>query len=168
MIERIKEICFLTIIGKMILSTQSGKQYEKICKVMLEFIIVIYLVGAVIGLVKADVGALKVFGEQIEIGENELSELETSICEMQEIAYLKIKSKINNEETDDVANAQTEEREKGERQKSNGDVKIDLTDEVLEKEVGLETTFIEIEKVHIDPVKMEGGNDGDEQKQQND
>lgn len=168
MIERIKEICFLTIIGKMILSTQSGKQYEKICKVMLEFIIVIYLVGAVLGLVKADRFVLKVFGEQIEIGENELSELETSICEMQENACKKIKSKINNEKTGDVENAQTEERETGERQKSNGDVKIDLTDEVLEKEVGLETTFIEIEKVHIDPVKMEGGNGGDEQKQQND
>ena len=67
-----------------------------------------------------------------------------------------------------MENAQTEEREKGERQKSNGDVKIDLTDEVLEKEADEKTTFIEIEKVHIDPVKMEGGNDGDEQKQQND
>lgn len=164
MIERIKEICFLTMIGKLILSTQSGKQYEKICKVMLEFITVIYLVGAVLGLIRADGFALKVFGEQIEIGEKKLSELETSIYEMQEDACRKIKSKVNNIEVENIENVQTEERETEERQDSIEGVKIDLTGDVLEKEVDEKITFIEIEKVQINPVKMEGENGGDEQK----
>ena len=168
MIERIKEICFLTMIGKIILSTQSGKQYEKICKVMLEFMTVIYLVGAVLGLIRADGVALKVFGEQIEIGEKKLSELETSIYEMQENACQKIKSKINNEEAGNAEKVQTEERVTEEKQDSRDGVKIDLTDEVQEKEVDEKTSFIEIEKVQINPVRMEGENGGDEQKQQND
>ena len=164
MIERIKEICFLTMIGKIILSTQSGKKYEKICKVMLEFITVIYLVGAILSFARADRFALKVFGEQIETGEKKLSELETSIYKMQENAYGKIKSKINNGELTDEAKIQIEERELKEGQEGREGVKIDLIDDTLEKEAEEKEVAIKIEKVQIDPIVMEGENACDEQK----
>ncbi|MBE5852336.1 MAG: hypothetical protein E7299_05195 [Lachnospiraceae bacterium] len=161
MIDCIKEICFLTMLGKLILSTQSGKQYEKICKVMLELITVIYLMGALLGFIKTEDFSFKVLGEQIETEETKLLEIEKNINDMQENMCLKIKSKINN---GDFAN---EEFTSGKLANE------EFTDEEGKEkiETGMEEeviSFVEIEKVQIDPIKMEGEHALYGQKQQND
>ncbi len=51
--EQIKDICFFMIIGQTLLHFQSGKKYEKICRMILDLLILVGIVGIVLNLLQS-------------------------------------------------------------------------------------------------------------------
>lgn len=107
-----EEICFMAIIGRVILGIQSGNKYEKISKVILELLMVVYIVGALSSLIGHEI-TTGVHYENSENSEDAVIKLEKSIAEMQNDSLEKIKFKINNsqmEENDEI-NCHVEEND---------------------------------------------------------
>ena len=112
MLNRMEEICFMAIIGRVILGIQSGNKYEKISKVILELLMVVYIVGALSSLIGHEI-TTGVHYENSENSEDAVIKIEKSIAEMQNESLEKVKFKINNsqiEENDEI-NCQVEKNE---------------------------------------------------------
>ena len=107
-----EEICLMAIIGRVILGIQSGNKYEKISKVILELLMVVYIVGALSSLIGHEI-TTGVHYENSENSEDAVIKIEKSIAEMQNESLEKVKFKINNsqiEENDEI-NCQVEKNE---------------------------------------------------------
>ena len=112
MLNRMEEICLMAIIGRVILGIQSGNKYEKISKVILELLMVVYIVGALNSLIGHEI-TTGVHYENSENSEDAVIKIEKSIAEMQNESLEKVKFKINNsqiEENDEI-NCQVEKNE---------------------------------------------------------
>lgn len=112
MLNRMEEICLMAIIGRVILGIQSGNKYEKISKVILELLMVVYIVGALSSLIGHEI-TTGVHYENSENSEDAVIKIEKSIAEMQNESLEKVKFKINNsqmEENDEI-NCQVEKNE---------------------------------------------------------
>lgn len=53
MLEQIKELCLFLICGQTLLYFQSGKKYEKICRMILELLILAGIVGAILNFLQS-------------------------------------------------------------------------------------------------------------------
>lgn len=112
MLNRMEEICLMAIIGRVILGIQSGNKYEKISKVILELLMVVYIVGALSSLIGPEI-TTGVHYENSENSEDAVIKIEKSIAEMQNKSLEKVKFKINNlqmKENDEI-NCQVEKNE---------------------------------------------------------
>lgn len=51
--DQIKELCFFMICGQTLLHFQSGKKYEKICRMILELLILVGIVGIILNFIQS-------------------------------------------------------------------------------------------------------------------